>query len=141
MSGRRPLKGGAPRLLSNHNLVAGRWYRECWDALDAELGPFTGLLRLEAGRVCVAWTQFRAATLALEAIKASRAHGRGRRPNDRQVERAARRQGLADGSYSQALERLRAQAGRRGRGAEASVDALLAQVDRAAREEAGRDGD
>jgi len=106
MAGRRRLSGGKPRLLGNHHGTPGLWYSECWAALS-ELAPLTGLLRLEAGRVCVAWVQFRAATEALQLARRVRKDGKGRRPGGRDIERLARRQGLADGSYSQALDRFR----------------------------------
>ena len=48
---RRPLRCGAPRLLPDHNGAQGDTrYREAYRALVAELGPFSPLQRLEAGR-------------------------------------------------------------------------------------------
>jgi hypothetical protein len=48
-----------------------------------------------------------AASEALEAARQSRESGKGRRPSVHQIERLARRQGLANGDYSQALGQLR----------------------------------
>jgi hypothetical protein len=108
VSGRRCLRADAPRLLGKHDGVRGRWYREAWRALVADHGPLSGLARLEAGRTAVAWVQYRAATVALEDARRQREAGRGRRPSPRLIERLARRQGLADQSYSAALDKLRA---------------------------------
>ena len=107
MARRGPLKNGAPRLLGHHGDRAGRRYRAVYDTLEGDLGPFTPLQRLEAGRVAVAYLQLEASTQALVAAQRKREHGRGRRPNVQAIERLARRQGLADGSYSTALERLK----------------------------------
>lgn len=109
MSGRRPLKGGAPRLLSNHGGLEGKDYRRAYDVLAAELGPFTPLQRMEAGRVAAAWLQLQAATRALTTAQRERRTGKGRRPSARDLERLARRQGLADSTYAQALARLQEQ--------------------------------
>jgi hypothetical protein len=91
--------------LGKHDGIRGKWYREAWAALSAELGPMTGLRRLEAGRVCVAWVNLRASTQALEDAR------RGRAPKTRQIARLARRQGLDDATYGQALGQLRALVG------------------------------
>src|SRR5437879_1016206 len=107
MSHLSPLKGGAPRLLGHHGDSIGRRYRRVYDALEGELGPFTVLQRLEAGRVAVCYVQLEAATSALVEAQRHRRNGKGRRPNLEQIERLARRQGLADGSYSQALDKLK----------------------------------
>lgn len=107
MGGRRPLKAGAPRLLGNHGGAIGKAYRRVYDALEAELGPFTPLARLEAGRAAAAWVQLEAAQRALVTAQRTRSTGRGRRPSPREIERLARRAGLADGTYSAALDKLR----------------------------------
>jgi hypothetical protein len=108
MSGRHRLRAGAPRLLGRHDGRRGRWFGEGWRAVRAEFGELGGLARLEAGRVCVAWVQFRTATEDLEQARRQREAGRGRRPSARLLERLARRQGLADTTYAQAVEKLRA---------------------------------
>lgn len=108
MGGRRSLKAGAPRLLGLHDGRDGRAFRRAYAALEVALGPFPpGLLRLEAGRVAVAWANLEAATRALAAARRARERGKGRRPSVRELERLARRQGLADQTYSQALDKLR----------------------------------
>ncbi len=113
MGGRRPLKGGAPRLLGRHDGLEGWAYRRAFDAMAEEFTLSTPLLQFEAGRVAALRVQLEAATRALMAAQRARRIGRGRRPNVQQLERLARRQGLADGSYSQALDKLRELAGRR----------------------------
>lgn len=130
MPSRRPLKGGAPRLLGKHDGMPGRAYRRFYDALEAELGPFpNGLLRFEAGRVAVCMTNLEASTRALAAARRAREQGRGRRPNAQQIERLARRQGLADLTYSQAINHLRELTARNGK-AVPSPTALLAATAR-----------
>ena len=104
---RGALVGGAPRLLGRHDGREGAAYHRAYVALQADLGPFSPLSRLEAGRVAVAWVQLEATTRALVDAQRLRRLGRGRRPSAAAVERLARRQGLADNSYAQALERLR----------------------------------
>jgi hypothetical protein len=107
MSGRRPLKGGAARLLGNHDGAVGKTFRRCYDALEGELGPFTPLGRLEASRVAARFVEMQDATRALTAAQARRADGRGRRPGSREIRALQRRLGLADGSYTAALAQLR----------------------------------
>lgn len=113
MGGRRRLKAGAPRVLGRHHGTEGRAYRRVYDALAAALDLATSLLRYEAGRVAALAVQMEAATRALVDAQRARRAGRGRRPSPRELERLARRQGLADQSYSQALEKLRALAAER----------------------------
>jgi hypothetical protein len=120
------LKGGAPRLLGNHLGADGKAYRRCYDALDEEYGPLSPLGRLEAGRVAALYVQLQATTRTLAEAQRKRLTGRGRRPSAQAIERLSRRQGLVDGSYSQALEKLRAlAAGRNGHQALASALAEL----------------
>jgi len=127
MGGRRLLKGGAPRLLGRHDGLEGWAYRRAFDALAEAFDLPTPLLRFEAGRVAALRVQLEAATQALTAAQRARRIGRGRRPNAQAIERLARRQGLADGSYSQGLEKLRELAGRNGR---QDFPALVAQAHR-----------
>ncbi len=109
MGGRRRLRAGAPRLLGRHAGRDGRAYARFYAALEADLGPFASeLVRFEAGRVAVAMLNLEATTRALAAARRARESGKGRRPSTRDVERLARRQGLADQSYAQALDKLRA---------------------------------
>ena len=112
MAGRRPLVGGAVRLLGNHSGREGWAFRRCYDALVERYGAFeTKLLRLEASRTAAAWVNLEVATRELSAARRRRTKERGRRPGARDVERLARRQGLADGSYQLALGRLEAMVG------------------------------
>lgn len=128
--GRRPLKGGAPRMLGKHHGAQGRAYRRAWDALALELGPFDRpLLRLEAGRVAAAWVNVEIATATLAEARRRRDAGRGRRPSAQAVERMARRQGLADGSYIAALDKLRDMTARNGHPKDLA-SRLLAEVRR-----------
>jgi hypothetical protein len=113
MASRRALKNGAPRLLAHHGGAEGSVYRRVFDALAAEFGPFTALGCLEAGRTAAAYLQLQTTTRALVAAQRKRRLGRGRTLNVQQLERLARRAGLADQSYSQALDRLRELAGKR----------------------------
>jgi hypothetical protein len=121
MGGRRPLKGGAPRVLGAHDGIEGRAYRRAYSALEGEFGPFSALGRLEAGRVAALHVQLQAATAAFMQAQRARRLGRGRRPNVQAIERLARRQGLADQSYSQALGQLRELVERNGHGLAAAL--------------------
>src|SRR5688572_29464500 len=107
MPGRGMLSGGAPRLLGCHNGARGKAYRRAYNALAAEFQLASPLARLEAGRVAVAWTNLVAATEALEVGRMARETGKGRKPGAKEIERLARRQGLADTSYATALDKLR----------------------------------
>jgi hypothetical protein len=113
MGGKRRLKAGAQRLLGDHSRLSGKVFRRCYDALGEEFDLSSRLLQLEASRVALAWVNLDAASQALETIRRARETGKGQRPTTRDVERAARRQGLADTSYSQALSQLRSLAGPR----------------------------
>ena len=131
MGGRGRLRAGAPRLLGRHDGTRGRAYRRAYNALAAEFDLGSALARLEAGRTAVAWTNLEAATESLEAARRAREEGRGRRPSPRAIERLARRQGLANADYSQALNQLRELvAGRNGHAKALSPAALLAAIDR-----------
>ena len=125
MGGRRALKGGAPRLLGRQDGLEGRVYRRAYDALEAEYGPFSALARLEAGRVALLWVQLQAASHALMQAQRARRTGKGRRPSVQQVERFARRQGLADGSYVQGLAKLRELVARNSHHPPGSPEAML----------------
>jgi hypothetical protein len=124
MAGRRPLKGGAVRLLGNHAGVEGASFRRAYDALVEELGPFSKLQAFEASRVAFAWCNLEAASRALATARRARTHGRGRRPNVQAIERLARRQGLANADYAQALTALRALAGHNGHDLAAALASL-----------------
>jgi hypothetical protein len=79
--GKRRLRGGRPRLLSRHDGLEGARYRRAYAALEADLGPFTpDLVRMEAGRVAVAWLNLVATTEALDAARRLARGGKGWRP-------------------------------------------------------------
>ena len=124
MGSHRALKGGAPRLLEHHGGAEGAAYRRCYAAIVEEYGPLSPLGRLEAGRTAAAYLQLQTTTRALVAAQRKRRLARGRTINAQQLERLARRQGLADATYSQALDKLRALTG----GASSSVAAALRRV-------------
>jgi hypothetical protein len=88
-------------------------YRQAFADIAAEFDLSSSFLRFEGGRVAALRVQLEAATRALTDAQRARRVGRGRRPNVQQIERLSRRQGLADGSYSQALARLEQLAGSR----------------------------
>lgn len=136
MGGRRRLKANAPRLLGQHDGRDGRVYRRAYDALESEFGPFRSQLqRNEAGRVAATWLNLQVSTQALAAARRTRERGKGRRPSAQAFERLARRQGLSDGSYAAALDRLRELVGRRnGHGRPSSPAELLAELSRQGRD-------
>lgn len=122
MARRTPLKGRAPRLFGNHGGAEGFAYRRAYDALEVALGPFPNdYVRFEVGRVAIARMQFERATRELVTAQRQRRRGRGRRPNPQQIERLARRQGLADGTYASALRRLEELVSRNGHSTQASL--------------------
>ncbi|MBI4589508.1 MAG: hypothetical protein HY725_11760 [Candidatus Rokubacteria bacterium] len=122
-------------MMGNHSGWHGRRYRRVYLDFLAELGPFGDLARMEAARVAALRVQLEVATAALVDAQRSRRDGKGRRPSVQAVERAARRAGLADGSYSQALDKLRELAGER----RPTPDELLDRVHKAMRREARAD--
>lgn len=114
--GRKSLARGKPRLLDRHDGAEGRSYDAAYAALEEGLGPFrTRLLRFEAGRTAITRLNLEATTRALTAARRARERGRGRRPSVQAVERLAKRQGLADQTYSQAIARLEELAARNGK--------------------------
>jgi hypothetical protein len=106
---KRVLKDGAPRLLGHHGGAEGVAYQRHYQAIKQAFGPFeSDLLRYEAGRLAVARMQFERATAELTTFQKKRRTGKGRRPNERLIERLARRQGLADQTLSTTLARFEA---------------------------------
>jgi len=117
MGRRATLPDGIPRLLGNHKGLEGKAFRRAVNALDAEYGPFsTSFLKFEAARVAVARVLFEKTTKELLQAQQKRRLGKGRRPNPQQIERLARRQGLADSSYGTALGKFQELVARDGRG-------------------------
>ncbi len=116
MGSRATLHDGVPKLLGNHGGWEGKAFRRAYESLKAEYGPFPSqFLRFEAARVAVCSLQFERATRELTIAQRKRRSGKGRRPNPQQVERLARRQGLADTSYGTALGRFQELVARNGR--------------------------
>jgi signal transduction histidine kinase len=107
MAGRRRLSAGMVRLLARHDGLQGYVYRREWAALADAHDLTRPLVRLLAGRVCVAAVNLDASTRALGTARRARARESGRRPSARDVERLARRQGLDEQAYAAALDRLR----------------------------------
>jgi hypothetical protein len=94
-------------MLADHGDVTGKAWRRAYDALESEFGPFTPFQRMEAGRCAAAWIEYEATTLALSDARTKRRTGKGRRPNEVFIMRLAKRQGLSDRSYADAVQRLR----------------------------------
>jgi hypothetical protein len=107
---RRPrvrLSARIPRALGLHLGDEGNQFTFRFGALAEHYGPFsTRLERLEAARVASLGVQLDLATAALVNAQRKRREGRGRKPTVQQIERLARRQGLADTSYAASLARL-----------------------------------
>jgi hypothetical protein len=127
-----------PRMLGRHDGAEGARYRRAWKALVAEYGqPVRGsLLALEMGRVAVTYSNLLAASEALAVARRARATGRGRRPSPAKIERLSRRHGLADRSYSEALEKLGEMAARH-RPERTADDMLRELIENSQREQAG----
>lgn len=107
MPSQRVLPCGAPRVFGNHGGHEGHIYRHCYEGLAATYGPFESEhLKFEAARAALAMMQLQTATAALVDLQRARRTGKGRRPSLRDVERAARRQGLADNTFASAMSRL-----------------------------------
>jgi hypothetical protein len=109
--GKRVLKTGMPRLYRNHRSESGRDAAECWNLLAADLGPFGGIRRLQAGTVCAFWAEFRANARAVEAARRERLVGKGRRPNVQTIRSLEKRLALSNRSYQHALSVLRGMCG------------------------------
>lgn len=109
----RTLKRGAVRMLGKrHDGPRGVIFRKAYDALADEFSIDASspmLLRLEASRAAAAWVNLVEATRELEAARVARERQPrgGSRPGRVVLERLARRQGLADQSYRDALDHLR----------------------------------
>jgi hypothetical protein len=122
--GKKPLARGAVRVLGYHGGATGRLFRVAFDALAETFSLTTPFLKLEASRAAAAWVRWVAAQRALAAAQRERAHGKGRRPGAREIERLARRAGLEDTSYSAAVARLEQLAAKNGHG-EQDLEAYL----------------
>lgn len=133
----RRLRGGLTRLFRDHRSALAVRYRREYAAILAALAiNGDALLQREAGRVAMLRVRALTSAAAWGSLVEKRAAGRGRKPNARAVERAARRAHLDDMSATQALDRLRALAGERRNGSGdplADVRRAVAEANRARR--------
>ena len=110
----RRLRGGLARVFPDHRSRLAVAYRREYAALLTGLAiDGDGLVRREAARVALLAVRARTSAHAWAEAVEQRRTGRGRRPNERRIERLARRAALDDGSHVAALDRLRARAGER----------------------------
>ena len=108
MGGRRLLAGGYRVWLPDHRSQDGVMFRRYLRAAQEIVGPpgTSQLLRIEIQRYATAAVvRDQAARRWAEAVE-RREHGKGRRPSERQVERAARRLGLCEVTLSNVTARL-----------------------------------
>lgn len=117
MGGRRRLKGGYSVWLSDHSTPEGFMARQYLRAGEEIVGQPNGSerLRLEIRKYAITGMAFETAARTHAELIDQRQRGKGRRPSLRQVERAARRLGLADMTLREATARLEALAARPGR--------------------------
>lgn len=117
MGSKPRLRGGFKAWLPDHRLAHGRLYARYLRAGLELLGVASlndsELLRLEVERFAKAALLHDQATRHWADLLNRRETGKGRRPNERQVERAARRVGLADMTMKECTGRLEELAGRR----------------------------
>ena len=127
MAGRRRLRRGLARCLPNHSSALGKQLRVMYDDLRASLAVGDErVLQDEVSRVAVLKLRSHLATEALLAAVEKRRAGRGRVPAPRQLERLRRVAALEDGTFSTALERLRARVGERPR-TDAEIESDIAR--------------
>jgi hypothetical protein len=110
--GYRRLRALPARVFLDHRTADAVAHRRFYAVLDEEMPLTTPLLRHEASRVAMLAVIRTNSARALLAAQAQARHSPGH-PSRREIERLARRAGLDDGSYSQALDKLRALAGPR----------------------------
>ncbi len=111
MGGRRRLRGGFAVWLPDHRGTDGRVFRRYLAAGGELVGRSDGLdgselLRSAVRRYAIAGVVHERAARAWADLVARRDRRRGRCPSERQVERAARRLGLADQTLEAAATRL-----------------------------------
>src|SRR5262245_46593914 len=104
MGGRRRLVGGYPVWLVDHSNAEGYVARRDLKAGEQIVGKPNGPehLRIEIRRYAIAGVAYEAAARQHAELIAKRENGTGRRPSLRDVERAARRLGLADMTFREA---------------------------------------
>lgn len=110
MGGRRRLTGGFSVWLPDHRSAEGHSFRRYLQAAEEVTGIANGsqFLRVEQRRYAIAGVTYEQAARQHAELVHKREHGKGLRPNLRQVERAARRLGLADMTLREATTRLEA---------------------------------
>jgi hypothetical protein len=110
MGSRPRLRGGFKTWLPDHRLADGRRYARYLkvglELLGRESLNGSELLRAEVERYAQAALLHDAATRHWADLLTKRETGKGRRPNERRVERAARRVGLADLTLKECTARL-----------------------------------
>jgi hypothetical protein len=131
MAWRPRLRGGFRPWLPDHRLADGRLYarylRAGLELLGRKTLPYDAeLLHLEVERYAKAALLHDQATRHWAALLTKRETGKGRRPNERRIERAARRVGLADLTLKDCMARLEALAQRNGHGD--PLDQILAEL-------------
>ena len=140
MGGRRRLAGGYSVWLADHRSPDGLLFRAYLrageeivglESLSGKRGTITGSarLRVDVRRYAIAGVVFERSSRMWAALVDQRERGKGRRPSERQVERAARRLGLADMSLRDATTRLDALAAARSRVPASPSDLLAAMRD------------
>ena len=121
MAWRPRLRGGFRPWLPDHRLADGRLYarylRVGLELLGRKTLPYDAeLLHLEVERYAKAALLHDQATRHWAALLTKRETGKGRRPNERRIERAARRVGLADLTLKECTARLEVLASTNGHG-------------------------
>lgn len=113
--GRRRLRGGFSVWLPDHRATDGVLFRRYLKAGAELLGGLDGseLHRVEVRHYAIAGVVYERAARVWGEAAERRENGLGRRPSSRDVERAARRLGLAEQTFTAAAQRLEALAGER----------------------------
>jgi len=127
MGGRRRLALGFRSWLPDHRSSDGKVYRRALQAGLELLGQVpngSDLLRFEVEAYAKAVLLHTQATEHWADLLYRRRSGKGRRPSERRVERAARRVGLASISVKEATARLEELARRHGHGAGPTLDQI-----------------
>jgi len=96
-----------PRRFASHLNENGVRYREHFIALEEAYGPFhSELARQAAADAAQAFCIKLATARAWEQAQQAREHGKGRRPNARQIINLSKRVALDTSTYDQAVRRL-----------------------------------
>jgi len=114
MGGERRETADRVRMIGNADAADRREFTRQLRALEAEYGrpaPHS-LLRLATMRAATRWVTLVAASRALADARRARSEGKGRRPSQREINALARRAGLEDSSYAQAVDAVRELAAR-----------------------------